>query len=76
MNPSPHPHPAAEEQASLWAARLDGSVLSATDRLALDAWLAEDPAHRSLLSHYCQFSADLEQQLPLIEGIRELSVKT
>ena len=76
MNPSTHHSPpAAEEQASLWAARLDGSVLSATDRLALEAWLAGDPAHRRLLSNYCQFSADLEQQLPLIEGIRELSAE-
>lgn len=66
-----HPNPAAEEQAALWAARLDGSVLGADDRISLDAWLAENPAHRTLLSSYCQFSADLEQQLPLLEGIRE-----
>jgi transmembrane sensor len=58
--------PAAEEQASLWAARLDGSVLSADDQNALGAWLSETPAHRELLSYYCQFSADLEQQLPAL----------
>ena len=58
--------PAADEQASLWAARLDGSVLSADDQKTLGAWLAETPAHRELLSHYCQFSADLEQQLPAL----------
>ena len=75
MNPSTHPNSAAEEQASLWAARLDGSALSANQRLALDAWLAADPAHRALLSHYCQFSADLEQQMPLLAGIRELSAE-
>jgi transmembrane sensor len=68
-NPLSH-HP-SQEEAALWAARLDGSVLSADDRIALDAWLAEDPAHRTLLSGYCQFSADLEQQLPLLEGIRD-----
>ncbi len=61
----------ADEQASLWAARLDGSVLSAADREALDTWLAADPAHRGRLSAYCQFSADLEQQLPLLAGIRD-----
>lgn len=55
---------ATEEQASLWAAKLEGSPLSAADRVALDAWLAEKPAHRALLSDYCQFSADLEQFLP------------
>jgi transmembrane sensor len=77
MNLSPQSFdPAAEERASLWAARLDGSVLSAADRIALDEWLASHPAHRPLLSRYCQFSADLEQQLPLIEGIKELSAGT
>ena len=77
MNPPlQYGDPAAEEQASLWAARLDGSVLSAADRLALDDWLAGHPARRPLLSRYCQFSADLEQQLPLIEGIKELSTGT
>lgn len=59
-------NPAAEEQASLWAARLDGSVLSADDRTSLDAWLAAGPTHRELLSSFCQFSADLEQKLPLL----------
>lgn len=54
---------AAEETAALWAARLDGSELSAADRTQLNAWLAADPSHRSLLSGYCQFSADLEQPL-------------
>jgi transmembrane sensor len=77
MKPSsPHVDPAMEEQAALWAARLDGSVLSATDRIALDHWLAANPAHRALLSQFCQFSADLEQQMPLIAGIKEQSAET
>jgi transmembrane sensor len=67
--------PAADEQASLWAARLDGSELSAADRRELNTWLAASPSHRALLSNYCQFSADLEQQLPLLEGIKELSAE-
>ena len=57
---------AAEERASFWAARLDGSVLSAPDQIALDAWLAENPIHRALLTQYCQFSADLERLLPAL----------
>jgi transmembrane sensor len=61
----------ADEQAALWAARLEGSTLSAADRSALDTWLGVDPSHRGLLSAYCQFSADLEQQLPLLAGIRD-----
>lgn len=60
------PNPAAEEQAALWAARLDGSRLTPEDQLELDAWLAAHPAHRALLSQYCQFSADLEEQLPAL----------
>lgn len=69
MNPSQPTSLQAEEQASLWAARLDGGALSAADRASLNAWLDADPAHRLLLSSYCQFSADLEQQLPLLAGI-------
>ena len=71
-----HSDPATEDQAALWAARLDGSVLSAADRATLSAWLDANPAHRALLSTYCQFSADLEQQLPLLEGIKESSTGT
>ncbi len=67
--------PTADEQASLWAARLDGSELSAADRRELNTWLAASPSHRVLLSNYCQFSADLEQQLPLLEGIKEQSAE-
>src|SRR5437588_9057450 len=58
--------PAADEQAAHWAARLEGGVLNAADRVALDAWLNEREDHRALLSDYCQFSADLEQQLPAL----------
>lgn len=76
MNPTTwNPDPAADEQASLWAARLDGSELSATDRRELNAWLDASPSHRTLLSNYCQFSADLEQQLPLLEGNKEPSAE-
>jgi len=59
-------HTAAEETASLWAARLEGSVLSAADRSDLETWLAADPGHRGLLSQYCQFSTDLELLLPAL----------
>jgi transmembrane sensor len=68
--------PATEEQASLWAARLDGGELSPADRATLESWLSADPARRALLSAYCQFSADLEQQMPLLEGIRGSAADT
>ena len=76
---TPFPAPAddhTEEEAVLWAARLDGGTLSAAERVTLDAWLDAEPARRTLLSAYCQFSADLEQRLPLLEGIREWSVES
>lgn len=56
--------PAADEQAALWAARLDGSSLTLSDRQQLEAWLAANVNHRALLTQYCQFSADLESDLP------------
>jgi transmembrane sensor len=67
MTPSPSPRSSRmEEQASLWAAKLDGSTLTSAERTALEAWLAEDPAHRTVLSQYCQFSTDLEEILPAL----------
>lgn len=53
-----------EEEAALWAAKLDGSSLTSPERTELDEWLAQDPMHRTMLSEYCQFSADLEERLP------------
>jgi transmembrane sensor len=67
MNSSPQPiSPTADAEAALWAARLEGGTLDAADRNALDAWLAASPTHRAALSGYCQFSADLEIQLPAL----------
>lgn len=65
-----------DEQAAYWAMRLDGSELSAADRARLDAWIAADPANRAALAEYCQLSADLEQQMPLLEGIRDETAET
>lgn len=56
----------ADEQAAWWAAKLDGATLTAAERVALDEWLSTSPQHRALLSEYCQFSADLEAQLPTL----------
>lgn len=55
-----------EEQAATWAAKLDGGSLSEADRIALDRWLAADDAHRTILSEFCQLSADLEERLPAL----------
>lgn len=62
---SPQRHDTAtDEQAAYWAARLEGDALEASERADLDAWLAQSPGHRAALAGYCQFSADLEEQLP------------
>ncbi|MGH7944440.1 MAG: FecR family protein [Opitutaceae bacterium] len=75
MNPSPQHHDSvAGEQASLWAARLDGDTLDRTQRIELDAWLAQNPAHRRLLTQYCQFSADLEDQVPALVAAGAVSI--
>lgn len=67
MNISGHTFdPNAEEQAALWAARLDGSELTAAQLAELETWLAENPAHRTLLSRYTQLSVDLEEHLPAL----------
>jgi transmembrane sensor len=68
--------PTADERASLWAARLDGGILSADDRAALDAWLAEHPQHRQLLSAYCQLSSDLERDLPRLAEAADLPYRS
>lgn len=69
------PQSSAEDQAALWAARLDGSSLMEADRAALTSWLDTDPSHRTLLSQYCQFSADLEEQLPALVAAGMVSVQ-
>lgn len=77
MNPSKQHHDSvADEQAALWAARLDGDTLDRAQRAELDAWLAQDPAHRALLSQYCQFSADLEEQVPALVSAGAVTMPT
>jgi transmembrane sensor len=69
MNRFPeNPDPAAEDEAALWAARLEGSALNASDRAALEAWLDAGPGRRELLSGYVEFSTELEQLVPELAG--------
>jgi transmembrane sensor len=64
------PHPSSEsdvdELAALWAARLDGSTLSPSDRASLEAWLAGDKRRGELFSRYRDLSSDLGQVLPAL----------
>ncbi len=57
---------AREEEAAVWAARLDGGTLNEAQQHDLQAWLQADPRHRDLLAGYCQLSADLEWALPAV----------
>jgi transmembrane sensor len=59
-----HPEPSVEDQAALWAARLEESTLDANGSSELNAWLGEDSSRRALLAHYCQLSIDLDELLP------------
>lgn len=49
-----------EEQASLWAARLDGGELSAEYRAELQKWLNADSAHRAALVRYQRLSDSVD----------------
>jgi len=64
-NPS-EPTARADQEASLWAARLDGAELSRAETAELEAWLRASPENRHLLTTYCQFSSDLETGLPAL----------
>jgi transmembrane sensor len=66
--PAPISDPGSDEQASLWAARLECSELSASDRAELELWLSGDPARRMLLSRYCTMSARLDFAIPELES--------
>ncbi|HXN35903.1 MAG TPA: FecR/PupR family sigma factor regulator, partial [Opitutaceae bacterium] len=67
MNPSqPSPRPDVDEQAALWAARLDGSSLTASEHAELAEWLAAGGERQGLLSGYREFSSDLGHLLPAL----------
>lgn len=71
---TPNRQDSAEESASLWAARIEGGRLSNSDQTKLNAWLAQSPQHRALLSEYCQFSADLEVTLPALVEVGAIAL--
>ncbi len=54
----------ADEQAALWAARLECAELTPDQAAEMEAWLAGNPARRALLSSYCVLSAKLDRAVP------------
>lgn len=62
-----------DEQAARWTSRLDGGELSATDRLALHAWLDEDPAHRTAFEHYQIICDDTAEAIPALAQVSPIA---
>ncbi|MFO1448288.1 MAG: FecR domain-containing protein [Opitutaceae bacterium] len=58
-----------DELAARWTSRLDGGELSPADRLALDAWLGEDPAHRVAFESYQRICDETAAALPALAQI-------
>jgi transmembrane sensor len=58
-----------DEEAARWTSRLDGGELTSTDRLALHAWLDEDPAHRAAFEHYQLICDDTAESLPVLAQV-------
>jgi transmembrane sensor len=62
-----------EDEASLWAARLEGAGMTDADRAALATWLDADPEHRWVLSRYRQLSAQLDEQFATASDSLEIA---
>jgi transmembrane sensor len=64
-----------DEQASLWAARLEGRPLAPAERAELDAWLGADPARRAALEAYCRLSSRLDRAVPELLASGSIEVR-
>lgn len=62
-----------DEQAARWTSRLDGGDLSTADRLALHAWLDEDPAHRAAFEHYQLICDDTAEAIPALARVSSVA---
>jgi ferric-dicitrate binding protein FerR (iron transport regulator) len=58
-----------DEQAAHWTSRLDGGKMTQVDRLALHAWLDEDPAHRTAFECYQLICDDTAEALPMLAKV-------
>jgi len=58
-----------DEQAAHWTSRLDGGKMTQVDRLALHAWLDEDPAHRTAFEYYQLICDDTAESLPMLAKV-------
>lgn len=72
---SAHRHPLSdriEQQASVWAARLETGTLSDAEQQELSNWLAADPEHHWILSRYREMCAQLAGQVPVLLDAAEV----
>jgi transmembrane sensor len=59
-----------EEEASLWAARLEGGGMTDAHRMELARWLDTHPEHRAVLTRYRDLSAELNVGFePAVEAV-------
>jgi transmembrane sensor len=58
-----------DEEAARWTSRLDGGAMTSADRLALHAWLDEDPLHRAAFEHYQMICDDTAESLPTLAEV-------
>jgi transmembrane sensor len=62
-----------DDQAARWTSLLDGGKMTPTDRLALHAWLDEDPAHRTAFEHYQLICDDTAEAIPLLAQVSAIA---
>ncbi len=74
MNPENQTALPADDEALVWATRLDGGNLTPADLATLNAWLACDPARQWRLAHYQQFYAQLHGTLPAMAAAGALAL--
>ena len=59
----PTPAQRIDEEASHWAARLDGGELNASDQAAFSAWLNANPEHQRTFAFYRELSAQIDTHI-------------
>ena len=64
-----------EDQASLWAARLEGATLAASERAELESWLAGDPLRKEALALFCRLSERLDRLVPELVATGSIEVR-
>ena len=67
MKSKPEPNQ-IDEEASRWAARIEGGGMHANDHAAFSAWLNASPEHRSVFARYHELSTRLDAHIDALLG--------